>query len=166
MPPLLPSPFPDGQITTLWKVILDQLTQDPLLSRAVREWQVWSGTPDDTTHLDFSQFPALRLTPAQAQWRWSDEQRFDGPLTLRIVLAVQGRRAADLFNFWEAAGRALSRYATSVHDPNQGYFGDWLIQYGCYQVTMTGPAFEPLLTAVAEGLQATGTITFSFNLDA
>ena len=166
MPPIAPSPFPDGEIARLWKVITDQLTQDPLLQRAVREWQLWSGEPDDTSAVAWSQFPALRLTPDNAAWRWSDEQRFDGPLTLRIAIAVQGTRGLDLFNFWEAVSRALSRYATSVHDPDEGYFGDWLIQFGCYQVTMSGPAFKPMAATETTGLAAEGTITFSFNMGA
>jgi hypothetical protein len=156
MPPLEESPFPQGQLRTLWEAITIQLTSDPILSGAVQEWQLWSGTPEDVMPVSFQSLPALRLTPSGGQFKWGDELSFEGTMILTIDLAVAGTRATDLMDFWECIKNPLAapEFLTNV-----------LVPLRCWCVTSTSPTIKPGMWGGQMGIESTGVMTLSLNID-
>jgi hypothetical protein len=154
--PLEDSPFPRGQLSTLWDAITLQLTTDPILSGGVEEWQLWSGDQEDVMPVAFNRLPALRLTPSSGQFAWSDETSFEGTMILTFELAVPGTRAGDLMDFWECIKNPLS---------NNAFLSSTLIPLRCFSVIMTAPSIKPVTFAGKQGIESTGVMTLRLNLD-
>jgi hypothetical protein len=156
MPSLSESPFPQGQLRTLWEAITLQLTSDPILSGGVQEWQLWTGDTEDVMPVPFIALPALRLTPSGGQFRWSDELSFEGTMILTFDLAVPGTRASDLMDFWECIKNPLAApdFLTNV-----------LIPLRCWNVTSTAPTIKPGLWGGQQGIESSGVMTLSLNIN-
>lgn len=155
MPPLPRSPFPESQITKLWRFVVRELAASPYLAR-VKTTEAWEGGAVSVLPVTLAELPALRVSPAAGAWKWADECRFDGPFILDVRIAVAGARASDLIDFWSAVAKAI-RPTNELMTRLQ--------PLGCYHLTPSAPAFRPRLICDGQAIEAEGQITLLTNVN-
>lgn len=99
--------LPDAEETLAFRAAERILRTDPTLSRVVRSWNAWDGSPGDVLEPTFSTCPYLRLAPMPTGSAWQTEGQHRMPVLVGIQVAVAGSNADQLVNLWAAVRRAL-----------------------------------------------------------
>ena len=99
--------LPPSPRKLVFRRIVQQLRNDPVLSRALRTIQAWEGKPADFQPLTQSNAPGIRLTPTCGpdMWAFPDAQR--GWLYIAVDLVVPGHDVADMLDVWWTMERAI-----------------------------------------------------------
>lgn len=99
--------LPPSPRRLVFRRVVQQIRDDPLIRRAVRTILAWDGKPDDARQLTIAQAPGLRITPTFGPdtWAFPDAQR--GWMFLAVEMLVPGYDAGDMMDLWWALERAL-----------------------------------------------------------
>lgn len=99
----------DGPKALINQAVISYLMRDPVLSRVFRptSWFTWEGRPTDAAEISLAQMPAIRITPAARDPKWSDPVGQKGDLTFDLELWTQGTCSDDISNLWDAIEKAI-----------------------------------------------------------
>jgi hypothetical protein len=101
--------LPDASLTVLWRLIVDRLRRDPVLSDQIATWLIWegSGSNQDSAELATVGAPALRLTPSIGRHSWYDNERIQRPLVVLMEAYLSTTDVEDVLNLQGALETAL-----------------------------------------------------------
>jgi hypothetical protein len=99
--------LPQKTRATVFRLIVQRLQTDPVLSGVVKSWLVWKASPIDRSGITLGLTPAIRLTPQIGATDWYTPDSMLGPLQIKVELQVEGIDADDCLNLWEAIEEAL-----------------------------------------------------------
>lgn len=159
MPPIETTIFPASPIDRIWRAALAELQKAPALGR-VKTWQTWTGDDDDFIAIPLNAMPAIRLGQGFGAFRWSDECRHSGPMTIGVELAVPRPNVSELTNMWHAVAKVLAW--RPGEDPQS--WRQKARALGVVTCTLTVPAAAPRLIAAGQALAGRGQIELSIDV--
>jgi hypothetical protein len=115
----LPSPVPGDpqKFTTAFRALETILREDEILSNIVKVWRTWTGEPDDGLDLAQPQKPVVRLTPGRMPLSFTEVDNYEGILTVKIEIALEGTNydhGGDMMKVFLAAMRADKPFRDST----------------------------------------------------
>jgi hypothetical protein len=102
-----PLDLPDSPRKLVFRRIVQQLRNDPTLSRACRVILAWEGDPQDARPLALPMAPGLRLTPTFGPDVWASPDSMRGWMYLAVEMIVPGYDVGDMIDLWWAIEIAL-----------------------------------------------------------
>lgn len=99
--------LPPSPRTLVFRRIVLQLRNDPVLRRTLKTVLAWEGGPNEARDLVVANAPGIRLTPSCGpdMWAFPDAQR--GWLFINVDMLVPGTDVGDTLDLWHAIIRAL-----------------------------------------------------------
>lgn len=105
MPQLLD--LPDSPRKLVFRRIVQQLRNDPVIRRVFRTVLAWEGGPNEARELTQTNAPGIRLTPTCGPDVWGFPDAVRGWLYIDIDIMVKGFDVGDMMDAWWAIMRAL-----------------------------------------------------------
>lgn len=99
--------LPPSPRRRVFRRIVQQVRNDPLLRRACRTILAWEGEPNSARELTQANSPGIRLTPSCGPDVWGSPEAFRGWLFVDVDLLLPGMDVGDMLDFWWAIERAL-----------------------------------------------------------
>jgi hypothetical protein len=99
--------LPDSPRKLVFRRIVQQLKNDPVLKRSLKTLLAWGGTPEDARPLTIDESPGIRLTPGFGPdvWQFPDAQA--GWMFIKVEMLVPGFDVGDMIDLWWALEIAL-----------------------------------------------------------
>jgi hypothetical protein len=91
----------------VFRALCDVLKQDPTLSRVIRTWSVFDGSPIDTQDFTVSHTPGLRMIPSEGPDGWYGPNGLLGPLVVDVEICLRGSDFDDALDVYHAVRRAI-----------------------------------------------------------
>lgn len=100
-------PFPKSTTSKAYETAISILKNDPILSREVKTFSHWSGSPSDIQDFSVGQSPWLNVTPHAQKSEFFDNKSHKEHLLLEVQLGVEGTDATQIMDFWGAIEKAF-----------------------------------------------------------
>jgi hypothetical protein len=101
--------LPVSPRTKVFRAICAILQHDPVLSSVIKpeNFRAWSGKGQDNMVFEYSNCPAIRITPANGPEQFQFPSAMVGALYLNVNMIIPGSDADDQLNLWWAIELAL-----------------------------------------------------------
>jgi len=99
--------LPDSVRKLVLRRIVQQLRNDPILSRALKVILAWEGKPGDDRPLTIAMAPGIRITPTFGPEMWAFPDATRGWMFLAVEMIVPGYDVGDMIDLWWAIETAL-----------------------------------------------------------
>ena len=99
--------LPDSPRKLVFRRIVQQLKNDPVLRRSLKTILAWGGSPEDARPLTLDESPAIRLTPGFGPDEWRFPDGTSGWMFIKVEMLVPGFDVGDMIDLWWAIETAL-----------------------------------------------------------
>lgn len=99
--------LPPSPRRLVFRRIVLQLRNDPILKRLPLTVLAWEGRPDDGRDLTLAEAPIIRLTPSFGPDTWAFPDAMKGTMFIDTDIGLPGTDVGDMLDFWVAMMRAL-----------------------------------------------------------
>lgn len=101
--------LPVNPRTKVFRAICQILKLDPVLRSVIapKNFRCWAGDPQDNVVFEFSNCPAIRITPTTGPDTFCFPTAMKGWLVLDVDMLIPGNDADDQLNLWWTIAQAL-----------------------------------------------------------
>ncbi|MHC5536645.1 hypothetical protein ACYOEI_00040 [Singulisphaera rosea] len=151
-------PLDDSNETKFYCDLVTKLKTDSNLSRVIKKWCVYSGDNSEIAEPTSSDLPYLRIAPSSDYAETTTETRSQAPMTLDVGLIVEGTRAGDILNLWNAVRKAIF--------PGDQSMQALLNKYSAAALTLHQPAYGvgTIGKNASQMLVASGSLSVKFTV--
>ena len=90
----------------VFRELVNVLTEDATLRRVIRRWATWDGRDESMREPGDGEIPFCALSPSLAREDFDGPGGFASPLTVDVLLLVEGSDVDDVIDLWRAFRRA------------------------------------------------------------